>query len=93
MFMFLGLSRVDFIQQETGEAIKGWQFWVAEPGISPSVGLIPVKKWLSDAEYDRLIAPLGGAAGLEKYAGKQVDLIVSLNGKLRGISFTQPTQK
>lgn len=93
MFVFLGLSRVDFVQQETGEAIRGWQFWVAEPGTSPSYGLIPVKKWLSDADYERLITPLGDSTVLEKYAGKQVDLVVSLNGKLRGISFPQLSQK
>ena len=90
MFMFLGLARVDFVNEKTGEVISGWRMWVAEPAdAAPSVGLIPVAKWLKDEEYDKLIAPLGGAAALEKYSGKQIDLLLSLKGKIKGISLPQ----
>lgn len=89
MFTYLGMSRVEFTSEETGEVIAGWSLWVAEPGEAPSAGLIPVKKWFSDAEYEKIIAPLGGAAGLVKYAGREVQLILSLKGKVKGISFPQ----
>ena len=89
MFMYLGLARVMFTNDETGEVIQGWNLWVAEEGVAPSAGLIPVKKWFTDSEYDQMLAPLGGAAGLAKYAGREVQLILSLKGRIKGISFPQ----
>lgn len=89
MFVYLGVSRVVFTNDETGEVIQGWSLWVAEPGEAPSAGLIPVKKWFTDEEYEKVLAPLGGAAGLAKYAGREVQLILSLKGKIKGISFPQ----
>ncbi|MCI8652287.1 MAG: hypothetical protein HFF11_01145 [Angelakisella sp.] len=89
MFTFIGLSRVEFPNKDTGELITGWRFWVAEPAEAPSVGMIPVPKWFKEEEYEQYIVPLGGAAGIAKYAGKEVQLIVSLKGKIKGISFPQ----
>ncbi len=89
MFTFLGMSRVEFPNKETGELVTGWRLWIAEPAESPSVGIIPVPKWLKDEEYQALVVPLGGAAGLAKYAGREVQLILSLKGKVKGISFPQ----
>jgi len=89
MFTFLGLSRVEFVNQKTGEVITGWRLWVAEPAEAPSVGIIPVPKWLKEDDYTSLIGPLGGAAGVAKYAGKEVQLILSLKGKVKGVSFPQ----
>ena len=86
MFVFLGLVRVDFVNEETGEAVKGWNLWLGERLSSPSVGYFPVKKWLKEEMYDKLIAPLGGASVLEKYAGKEINLIIGLKGQLQGIS-------
>lgn len=89
MFTFLGLVRVSFTNEETGELIQGWQLWCGEPAAAPSVGIAPVKKWLTDEMYESLIMPLGGAAGIAKYAGREVQLILSLRGAVRGISFPQ----
>lgn len=86
MFVFLGLIRVDFVKEETGEAVKGWNLWLGERLHSPSIGYFPAKKWLTEGMYDKLIAPLGGVSALEKYVGKEINLIIGLKGQLQGIS-------
>ena len=32
MYMFLGLARVEFVNEKTGEVVSGWRMWLAEPG-------------------------------------------------------------
>ncbi len=87
MATFLGLSRCEFTNKETGELITGWHVWLAEPATAPSVGVIPVKKWVPEVDYPALIESLGGPAVLAKYAGKEVQVVLSLTGRLRGLSF------
>ena len=89
MFKYLGVARCEFLNEKTGEVISGWHVWLAEPAEAPSAGLIPGKKWLTDAEYDALIGPMGGAEALAKHAGKDVQVIISLKGKLKSITFPQ----
>ena len=93
MYMFLGLARVEFVNEKTGEVVSGWRMWLAEPGDDPSVGLIPVAKWFKDEEYEKLIMALGGAAAFGKYSCKEIDLLLSLKGKIKGISLPQLPQK
>lgn len=87
MYTFLGMVRVDFINDQTGEQIRGWNLWVAEPAESPSVGLRPVKKWLSDEKVTAIFGPLGGVAACGKYSGSGVDLQVGLRGQVMGLKF------
>ena len=89
MYTFLGVVRVDFIKDETGEQIRGWNLWVAEPAEVPSVGLRPVKKWLSDERCQAIFAPLGGVAACAKFSGTSVDLQIGLRGQITGLKFPQ----
>lgn len=89
MYTFLGVVRVDFVSDQTGEQIRGWNLWVAEPAETPSVGLRPVKKWLSDEKCEAIFAPLGGVAACGKYAGTSVELRVGLRGQITGLKFPQ----
>ncbi len=87
MYTFLGLIRVDFVNDQTGEQVQGWQLWFAEPAELPSSGLRPVKKWLTDARVDAIFASVGGVVGAGKYAGCEVDVKLGLRGQIMGIEF------
>lgn len=91
MYKFLGLIRVDFISDKTGEQIQGWNLWLAEPAELPSCGLRPVKKWLSDDRVATIFKEIGGTAAAGKYAGCEVDVLLGLRGQVMGIKF--PVQK
>ena len=68
MYTFLGMVRVDFVSDKTGEQIRGWNLWLAEPAETPSVGLCPTKKWLSDEKAQAIFGALGGVAACQKFA-------------------------
>jgi len=87
MYTFLGMVRVDFTNDQTGELIQGWNLWVAEPAEAPSVGLRPTKKWLSNEKAASIFDPLGGVSACGKLAGSPVDLQVGLRGQVMGLNF------
>lgn len=89
MYTFLGVVRVNFDDEKTGDHIQGWSLWLAEPAETPSVGLRPVKKWLNDEKAQTIFAPLGGVAACAKYAGTSVDVQVGLRGQVTGLKFSQ----
>ena len=91
MYVFLGLIRVDFVNENTGEQVQGWQLWLAEPAELPSSGLRPVKKWFTDQRYEAIFSQFGGAVGVGKYAGREVDVKLGLRGQITDITF--PVQK
>ena len=87
MYEFLGLVRVNFTAKDTGEVIQGWQLWVGEPAESPSVGVHPVKKWISDEKFGQLFGPLGGAPGVKDFVGQDINLVLGLRGQIMSIDF------
>jgi len=89
MYTFLGMVRVDFVSDKTGEQIRGWNLWLAEPAETPSVGLRPTKKWLSDEKAQAIFGALGGVASCGKYVGTSVDVEVGLRGQITGLKFPQ----
>ena len=89
MYTFLGMVRVDFVSDKTGEQILGWNLWLAEPAETPSVGLCPTKKWLSDEKAQAIFGALGGVASCGKYVGTSVDVEVGLRGQVTGLKFPQ----
>ncbi len=91
MYTFLGVIRVDFVNDQTGEQIQGWNLWLAEPAELPSSGLRPVKKWLSDDRAASIFKDVGGTVAAGKYAGCEVDVSLGLRGQIMGIKF--PPQK
>jgi len=78
---------VDFVKDETGEVIRGWNLWLAEPSDLPSIGFRPVKKWLTDERAAAIFNPYGGIPACQKYAGKLVSVEVGLRGQVMGLSF------
>ena len=89
MYTFLGVVRVNFDDEKTGEHIQGCSLWLAEAAEAPSSGLRPVKKWLSDEKCQSIFNPLGGVAACGKYAGTSVDVQVGLRGQVTGLKFPQ----
>lgn len=89
MYTFLGVQRIDFVKDETGEQIRGWNLWVAEAAEIPSVGLRPIKKWLTDEKCNSIFGSLGGVAACGKYAGTSMDIQVGLRGQITGLKFPQ----
>lgn len=87
MYEFLGLVRISFTNKETGEVINGWQLWVGEPAESPSVGMRPVKKWISDENFGHLFGPLGGAPGVKDFVGHPILVNLGLRGQIMSVDF------
>lgn len=89
MYTFLGVVRVDFTKDETGDIIRGWNLWVAEPAEAPSAGLRPVKKWLTDEKCASIFSNIGGVLAAAKYAGAPVELQLGLRGQIMSLKFPQ----
>ena len=94
MYTFLGMVRVDFVSDKTGEQILGWNLWLAEPAETPSVGLCPTKKWLSDESYlwrtgwrgrlSEVRRYFGGRAGWSPGAGHRAEIPPEVRGDVHG---------
>lgn len=83
MFKFLGVQRIDFTNRETGEKIKGYSFWFAEPADSRGVGYVPFKKFFSD----EVVLSMGGVSAFSGKSFTDVNIVFGHNGRVISFDF------
>lgn len=85
MVTFLGVVRLDFINQETGEQIRGYNFWFSEPAPEGSIGERPFKHFVSDRKAVEFFR--GDLTNLSVHLGKPCTVVYNRYGKIDDIQF------
>lgn len=86
MTKFIGVQRIDFVDQKSGECIKGYNFWFSEPAGSSGVGDKPFKHFMRD-DFAENIFGQHGVQGLAANVGKNCVITYNRYGKMSELSF------
>lgn len=86
MTKFLGVQRINFVDQKSGDRIQGYNFWFSEPAGDGSIGVRPFKHFMTDNFAHNFFGD-NGVAGLASYVDRPCVITYNRYGKISNLSF------
>ena len=86
MTKFLGVQRINFVDQKSGDRIQGYNFWFSEPAGVGSIGFRPFKHFMNDDFASKFFGE-NGVSGLSDYVDRPCIITYNRYGKIANLSF------